>query len=101
MTHFRCRCMLAGNRRGDQDIQRAGSVEEAELLPDLSGRSHYPVAPCCGPSAAHPSSSSPWPLAENCRRSRPGHLWDRRRTADPSLCPLGHRDSGCVGQKVH
>lgn len=102
-TCFRHRCTPAveeaGSRRGEQGALRAAcggaAGARAAPSPDPSGRSRCPAAPGCAPSAARPSSSSPWPPAGARRRSRPAGR-GRRRARVPSPAPSGRRGCGCV-----
>lgn len=99
MTHFRCRCRVeAGSRHGDRVTQMADCGGAVVVYPDQSGRSHCLVDPNCVPAAAHPSSSSPWPLAGSCRRIRLVHPWLRLQSDGPSPDPSDHRDFGYASQ---
>lgn len=89
-----------GSHHGDRGIQRAGCEEVAGAhvapFPDLSGRSHCPVGPGCVPSAARPSSSSPWLLAGSCHHSHLARPWLRRQAGDSSPGPSDRHGFGCV-----
>lgn len=110
-THFRHRCKVEGvaalrSCHGGRGCQRAGSgeVAVAHEPPSAgpSGRSRCPVARGCVPSAARPASSSPWPPAGSCHRSRavrPGLR--RRRHAGLSPGPSGRRGCGCAAPACH
>lgn len=104
MTHFHCHCKVeeaeVGSHHGDRGTLRVGlkEVEGARVL-DLcpSGHFHCPVARGCAPSAAHSSSSSPWPLAGCCRHNRLGPaLWLRPRSVGSYPRSSGRRGYGCV-----
>lgn len=98
--HRHCRVAVeeVGSCRGDQGSQRVGTRGGPVPFPDPSGCCRCPGAPGCGPSAAHPASSSPWPLARSCHHSPLVRPWRRRRrlAADPSPRPSGRRGCGCV-----
>lgn len=114
MRHFHCHCTVeaeeVGSHLGDRGIQRVASegVEGAHVAPSpyLSGRSRCPVGPGCVPSAARPSSSSPWLLAGSCHRNHPARPWchrrrRRRHTGDFSPYPSDHPGCGCVSLGGH
>lgn len=92
--------MEAGSHRAGQGFQRVGSkvVEVARVppSPDLSGHSRCPIAPGSAPSAARPSSSSPWLLVENCHRNPRARPLHQHHTGDPSPDPLYRHDCGCA-----
>lgn len=103
-THFRLHCtgeaVEGESHRVALGTQKAGSEEAGGVRgppsPGPNGRSRCPVAPGCAPSAARPSSSSPWLLAGSCHRSRIARPWRLRRpSGGPAPGPSGRRGCGC------
>lgn len=109
MPNYHCRPCREGEEagncsyHGDLGFQQEVRGAEVEVLGfplcyGQNGRSRCLDALCCGPSAARPSFSSPWPPAGSCRRTRPG-LRGRCRVPDPED-RLGY-DCGGPGSRPH
>lgn len=103
MTHFPRHCMVEGewgSCHDDQDFQMAGSeaVVGAHVAPcsGPNARSRCLTGHGCGPSAAHPSSSSPWPLAGNGHHNHPAYPSHHRQGDDLLPDPLNHHGCGCA-----